>query len=146
MYNNEIYPVRYPVDAFNNQGFNNDFYGMPPENNQPYPPMPQPPMPCPPYHPPMPPMPCPPQPPIVMPPDWKLQCMMHMKDMLEKLMHKKVSLIIEGTRCNFDCVKILKMDDCVVMVETKTGICVVPYHEITAICMSKEVAEHIMDY
>ncbi|HZJ83550.1 MAG TPA: hypothetical protein VFD57_07050 [Clostridia bacterium] len=70
--------------------------------------------------------------------------MMHMKDMLKKIMDKKVSLIIEGARGNFDCVKIVKMDDCVVMVETKSGICIIPYHEITAICMSKEVADHIM--
>lgn len=165
MYNNE-YPVRYPFEDFNNQETSYDYYGTPPGNNHPYPkpespctpmppmpPMPYPPnnstppMPCPP-HMPMPPMPCPPhlpKPPIDMMPGHRMQCMMHMKDILEKLMNKKASLVIEGARGKFECAKIVKMDDCFVMAETKAGICVIPYHEITAICMSKEVAKDIMD-
>ncbi|NLJ40803.1 MAG: hypothetical protein GX352_04235 [Clostridiales bacterium] len=85
----------------------------------------------------MPASPVPPAPPM----DHKMYCMMHMRSILENLMDKKVSLIIEGTGGSFDCIRILSANECVVTVETKNGICVIPMGQITALCMSEEDAE-----
>ena len=53
-------------------------------------------------------------------------------------------MIIEGVKGNFDCIKIVDVDDCKVAVETKNGVCLIPLGEIKAICVSKEVYEDIM--
>lgn len=153
MYNNKIYPVNYPADVFNNQAPNYDFYGMPPEQHYPMPPENHYPQPMPPEHhypcpeyPPMPPMPpVNPMPPIDLMPGYKMQCMMHLKHILENAMNKKVALVVEGAKGNFDCTKIISVNDCTVTVATKNGICIIPLKEITAICMSKEVAKDVME-
>lgn len=137
MYNNEIYPVNYSSDGFNNQAANYDYYGMPPEHSHP----------CPEY-PPMPPM--PPKPPVSpMPPTEPTQgmrwlCLMHLKHILENAKKKKVSLTIEGAKGNFECTKVLSVNECTVMVDTRNGVCVIPLDEITAICMSKEAAKEVL--
>lgn len=143
MYSNEIYPVGYPADGFFNEDVGRDYFGMPPEYHHPQP------MPCPEYppmppvQPPMPPMP-PPMPPMDLMPGMKMQCMMHLKHLLEKMKDKKASLIIEGAKGNFDCIKIMSVNDCMVVVETRNGVCLIPLDEITAICMTKEVAEDVL--
>ncbi|MFY9176514.1 MAG: hypothetical protein WBI74_00325 [Caldicoprobacterales bacterium] len=143
MYNNEDYYVRYSADSFfdYNQipgygyynAYRDDHYGKPPGHYEPYPPIP-----CPEYPP------VQPTPPVDMMPGMRERCLMHLRGLLESLMHKKVSLIIEGVRGTFDCIKIISVDDCTVVVETKNGVCVIPINEITAICMSKEVAKDII--
>ena len=144
MYNNEIYPVNYPADVFYNQTPNYDYYGMPPEHHYPQPMPPEHHHPCPEY-PPMPPMPpISPMPPTEPTLGMKWLCLMHLKHILEKAMHKKVALIVEGAKGNFDCTKIISVNDCTVMVETKNGVCVILLDEITAICMSKEAAKDVM--
>lgn len=143
MYNNGDYYVRYPVDAYYdyNQApgygyydtYGDDHHGMPPGHYEPYPPMP-----CPGYPP------IQPTPPVDSMPGMRERCLMHLRDLLEMLKHKKVSFVIEGARGNFDCTKVISVDDCTVMVETKNGICVIPLMEITAVCMSKDVAKDII--
>lgn len=140
---NDSYPIRYPGDSLYNQANNYDNYGRPPEHAPSYP------MPCP-ELPPMTPPPMVPMPPPMPPghempmPGTRMHCVMHLKHMLEKLMNKKASFIIEGAKGNFDCVKVTKVDNCTVVVETKNGVCIIPLYEITAICMSKEVAEGVI--
>ena len=56
-----------------------------------------------------------------------------------------MALTIEGARGNFDCVRIISVDECKVVAETKHGVCVISLREITAVCMSKEVADEIFD-
>ncbi|HZJ57343.1 MAG TPA: hypothetical protein VFD89_03790 [Clostridia bacterium] len=150
MYNDDMYSVRYATDPIYNQEAGYDYYGGASEPYYPYP------TPCPEYPstPPMPPVhPMPPGPP--MPPTmpmhpvdpWsamKILCLTHLKNMLEKMKDKKVALIIEGARGNFDCVRIMSVDECKVVAETKNGVCVISLREITAVCMTKEVADQIL--
>lgn len=138
MYNNEIYPVNYPAEFLFNQASNYSYYGMPPEHHYPMPPEHNP-MPCPEYPP------VQPMPPMDLLPGMRMQCMMQLKHILEKAMNKKVALIVEGARENFDCTRILSVNDCHVTVATKNGVCIIPLDEITAICMSKEAAKDVMD-
>lgn len=135
VYNNGDYYVRYPVDAYYGyyDTYGDNHYGMPPGHYEPYPPMPCPEPP--PIH---------PAPPTDVMPGMRERCLMHLRDLLERLMHKKVSFIIEGARGNFDCTKIIRVNDCTVVVETKNGVCVIPLMEITAVCISKDVAKDII--
>lgn len=147
MYENEM--LRYTVDSMYNQEFSYD-YGMPPEANYPCPSLP------PPQYPPAVPPTLPPEPNYPMPPiypmpptdpwsELKVHCLTQLKAMLEKMKNKKVELVIEGMRNSFDCARIIKVDECMVMVEAKSGVCTIPLGGITAVCMSKEAAEKVMD-
>ena len=137
MYNNDIYPQAYSTNDYynnyNNVGADYD-YGMPADYYNPYP------IPCPEY----PSMPAYPMPPADMMPGMKMQCLMHLKYILEKMKDKKAALIIEGARGVFDCIKIMDVTDCMVVVETKNGVCVIPLNEITAVCMSREIADDVL--
>jgi hypothetical protein len=64
----------------------------------------------------------------------------------EKLIYKaygkKINILIEGRQKTVECVRVIKVEDGVVVVELRTGgICVIPLNEISAVCMSKELAQ-----
>jgi|LSQX01.2.fsa_nt_gb hypothetical protein len=150
MYNDEIYSVRYGFDPIYNQGTGYDYYSGVPEPHYPYPmPCPEyPSVPAPPVQPAPPMMPLTPMMPMHPVDPWsgmKMHCLIQLKNILEKAMDKKVALTIEGARGNFDCVRIISVDECKVVVETKNGVCIISLREITAVCMTREVADEIFE-
>ena len=81
--------------------------------------------------------------PMPMPmPEETLNAIEYLHKLFTKLMGKKVNIIIECRQRTLECVKIIKVEDGVVVVELKTGtICVIPLDEISAVCMAKELAK-----
>jgi len=94
--------------------------------------------------------PCPDYPmPMPMPvpmPEETLNAIEYLDNLFKKLMGQKVNIIIECWQRSLECVKIIKVEQGVVVVEVKSGnICVIPLDEISAVCMGKEMAEKYYD-
>lgn len=70
----------------------------------------------------------------------------YLADLFTRLMGKKVNILIEGRQKAVECVKVIKVEDGVVIVELKCGtVCVIPLDEISAVCMPKELAKEFFD-
>jgi len=129
-YDYDMYPVRYAGEPSRYPA-----PAPPPEQGhapifddyKPYPPMYQ--------------YPCPPMPEITLP-AMEMTGVEYLKNLFTKLMGKKINILIEGRQKTVECVRVIKVEDGVVVVELKTGgICVIPLNEISAVCMSKELAQ-----
>lgn len=140
MYYDDMYPVRYSREMPRHPSHDYDRQPAPmPEPGQrpifdDY---------CPPPYP----MPCPTPMPMPMPmPEETLPAIEHLENLFKKLVGKTVNILIEGRQKTVECVKVIKVEDEVVVVELKNGsICVIPLSEISAVCMPKDLAKEYYD-
>lgn len=66
----------------------------------------------------------------------------YLEDLFKRLKGMTISILIECKQRTVECVKVIKVEDEVVVVELKNGsICVIPLSEISAVCMPKDLAE-----
>jgi len=91
---------------------------------------------------------CPPPMPLPTPipmPEETLPAIEYLEKLFKKLIGKTISILIECRQKTVECVKVIKVEDEVVVVELKNGsVCVIPLSEISAVCMSKDLAkEHL---